>query len=163
MPPTGPLGSGPLWGGPFMGGGFRRRRGFNLLPMGGFGWGGMGGFGGMGGMGGGGLMGDLLAGGIGYMMGRRTGQQYQQPQYQQPQYQPPPQQYQAPYYQPPQAPQYQPPPQQYQQPQPQYQQPAAGASNETLAQLRLLGHLRDSGRLTNDEFEAEKQKILHGQ
>lgn len=137
MPPTGPLGSGPLWGGPFMGGPFQRRRGFNLFPMGGFGWGGMGGFGGMGGMGGGGLLGDLLAGGIGYMMGRRTGQQYQPPQYQ--------------------------PPRQYQPPQPQYQQPAAGVSNETLAQLRLLGQLRDSGRLTNDEFEAEKQKILHGQ
>ena len=89
------------------------------------------------------------------MMGRRSGQQYQQPQYQQPQYQPPPQQYQAPYYQPPQTPQYQPP-------QPQYQPPAGGASNETLAQIKLLGHLRDSGMLTNDEFEAEKQKILHG-
>ena len=85
------------------------------------------------------------------MMGRRSGQQYQQPQYQ-----PPPQQYQAPYYQPPQTPQYQPPQPQYQ------QQPAGGASNETLAQIKLLGHLRDSGMLTNDEFEAEKQKILHG-
>ena len=83
-----------------------------------------------------------MAGGIGYMMGRQSGQQYQQPQYQ-----------------PSQAPQYQ-PPQQYQQPQ--YQQPAGGSSNETLAQLKLLGHLRDSGMLTNDEFEAEKQKILHG-
>lgn len=143
MPPTGPLGSGPLWGGPFWGGGFRRRRGFPLLGMGGYGWGmrGMGG--------GGGLLGDLLAGGIGYMMGRQSGQQYQQPQYQ-----PTPQQYQAPYYQPPQTPQYQPPQQ--------YQQPAGGTSNETLAQLKLLGHLRDSGMLTNDEFEAEKQKILHG-
>ncbi|HKV60226.1 MAG TPA: SHOCT domain-containing protein [Ktedonobacteraceae bacterium] len=146
MPPTGPLGSGPLWGGPFMGRPFMRRRGFPLLPIGGFGWG----MGGMGGMGGGGLLGDLMAGGIGYMMGRRSGQQYQQPQYQPPQYQPPPQQYQQP-----QTPQYQPPQQQY-------QQPAAGTSNETLAQLKLLGHLRDSGRLTNDEFEAEKQKILHG-
>ena len=90
------------------------------------------------------------------MMGKQSGQQgasqqYQPPQYQQPQYQPPPQQYQAP-----QAPQYQPPPQQY-------QQPAASGGNETLAQIKLLGHLRDSGLLTNDEFEAEKQKILHGQ
>jgi membrane protease subunit (stomatin/prohibitin family) len=98
-----------------------------------------------------------MAGGIGYMMGRQSGQQYQQPQYQQPQYQPP-QQYQQPYYQPPQ-PQQTP---QYQAPQ-QYQQPAAGASNDTLAQLKLLGHLRDNGLLTDDEFEAEKQKILHGQ
>jgi len=112
---------------------------------------------GMGGMGGGGLLGDLMAGGIGYMMGRQSGQQYQPPQYQ-----PPPQQYQAPYYQPPQAPQYQAPPQ-YQPLQPQYQQPTAGNTNETLAQIKLLGHLRDSGLLTNDEFEAEKQKILHGQ
>jgi hypothetical protein len=157
MPPTGPL-SGPLWGGPFMGGPFRRRRGFPLLPMGGFGWG----------MGGGGLLGDLMAGGIGYMMGRQSGQQgasqqYQQPQYQPPQYQPPPQQYQAPYYQPPQTPQYRPPQPPYQPAQaPQNQPPAAGGGNETLAQLKLLGHLRDSGLLTNDEFEAEKQKILHG-
>jgi Short C-terminal domain len=148
MPPTGPLGSGPLWGGPFMGGPFRRRRGFPLLPMGGFGWG-------MGGMGGGGLLGDLMAGGIGYMMGRQSGQQGALQQYQQPQYQPPPQQYQAPYYQPPQTPQYQ--------ATQQYQQSAGGGSNETLAQLKLLGHLRDSGLLTNDEFEAEKQKILHEQ
>ncbi len=135
---------GPFWGGPFM-----RRRGFPLLPMGGFGMG-------MGGMGGGSLLGDLMAGGIGYMMGRQSGQQAASPQYQTPQYQPL------------QAPQYQPPPQQYQPPQyqpsqtPQYQAPAAGGGNETLAQIKLLGHLRDSGLLTNDEFEAEKQKILHG-
>ncbi len=123
---------------------------------------------GMGGMGGGSLLGDLMAGGIGYMMGRQSGQQAAPPQYQTPQYQPPPQQYQTPQYQPPQAPQYQAPPQQYQMPQyqppqaPQYQAPAAGGGNETLAQIKLLGHLRDSGLLTNDEFEAEKQKILHG-
>ena len=119
---------GPIWTG-----GHMRRRGFPLLPMGGFGMG-------MGGMGGGSLLGDLMAGGIGYMMGRQSGQQTAPPQYQPPQYQPPPQQYQA----------------------PQYQQPAAGSGNETLAQIKLLGHLRDSGLLTNDEFEAEKQKILHG-
>lgn len=121
------------------------------------------GMGGMGGMGGGSLLGDLMAGGIGYMMGRQSGQQaappqYQAPQYQPPQapqYQPPPQQYQTPQYQPSQVPQYQPPPQQN-------QQPAAGGGNETVAQIKLLGHLRDSGLLTNDEFEAEKQKILHG-
>jgi Short C-terminal domain len=103
----------------------------------------------MGGMGGGSLLGDLMAGGIGYMMGRQSGQQAAPPQYQTPQapqYQAP--QYQAPQYQPPQA--------------PQYQAPAAGGGNETLAQIKLLGHLRDTGLLTNDEFEAEKQKILHG-
>jgi membrane protease subunit (stomatin/prohibitin family) len=113
-----------------------RRRGFPLFPMGGFGMG----------MGGGGsLLGDLAAGGIGYLMGRQSAQQA--PQYQAPQYQPP----QAPQYQ---APQYQPPANQ--------QAPAASGGNERLAQLQLLGHLRDSGLLTNDEFEAEKRKILQG-
>ncbi len=82
------------------------------------------------------LLGDLMAGGIGYLMGKQSAQQT------------PPQQYQAP-----QTPQYQ---------APQYQAPAPGAGNERLAQIKLLGHLRDSGLLTNDEFEAEKQKILHG-
>ena len=147
------FGRGPFWGGPYM-----RRRGFPLLsPWGGFGMG----------MGGG-LLGDLAAGGIGYLMGRQSAQQAQQqyPQYPQsptPQYQPPqaPQyqapQYQTPQYQPPQAPQYQPPAGA-----PSQQAPAAGAANERLAQLKLLGHLRDSGLLTNDEFEAEKRKILQG-
>jgi len=120
-----------------------RRRGFPLLfPMGGFGMGG-----------GGSLLGDLAAGGIGYLMGRQSAQQA--PQYQAPQYQPPQTpQYQTPQYQPPQTPQYQPPANQ--------QAPAASGGNERLAQLQLLGHLRDSGLLTNDEFEAEKRKILQG-
>jgi DNA segregation ATPase FtsK/SpoIIIE-like protein len=110
----------------------------------------------MGGFGGGGsLLGDLAAGGIGYMLGSRSAQQqqYQAPQYQAPQYQQPPQ-YQAPQYQAPQP--------QYQNAAPYQQAPAGGASNEALSQLKLLGHLRDSGMLTNDEFEAEKQKILNG-
>jgi hypothetical protein len=107
---------------------------------------------------GGSLLGDLAAGGIGYLMGRQSAQQA--PQYQAPQYQPPQApQYQAPQYQPPQAPQYQAP--QYQPPANQ-QAPAASGGNERLAQLQLLGHLRDSGLLTNDEFEAEKRKILQG-
>lgn len=112
-------GRGPFWGGPYM-----RRRGFPLLfPMGGFGMGmGMGGS----------FLGDLAAGGIGYLMGRQSAQQA--PQYQAPQYQPPANQ----------------------------QAPAASGGNERLAQLQLLGHLRDSGLLTNDEFEAEKRKILQG-
>jgi hypothetical protein len=94
------------------------------------------------GMGGGSsLLGDLVAGGIGYLMGRQSAQQAPAPQYQPPQYQPP------------QAPPYQ---------APQYQAPAAGGSSEQLSQLKLLGHLRDSGLLTNDEFEAEKRKILQG-
>src|SRR5215470_7901587 len=110
---------GPFWGGPYM-----RRRGFPLLfPMGGFGMG----------MGGG-LLGDLMAGGIGYLMGRQSAQQAPQ--------------YQAPQYQPPQA--------------PNQQAPLAGGGNEKLAQIQLLGHLRQSGLLTNDEFEAEKRKILQG-
>jgi len=140
------FGRGPFWGGPYM-----RRRGFPLFPMGGFGMG-------MGMGGGGSLLGDLAAGGIGYLMGRQSAQQA--PQYQAPQYQPPQApQYQAPQYQPPQAPQYQAP--QYQPPANQ-QAPAASGGNERLAQLQLLGHLRDSGLLTNDEFEAEKRKILQG-
>jgi hypothetical protein len=139
------------------------------------------------GMGGGGLIGDLMAGGIGYMMGRQSAQQapqYQPPQYQNPQYQPQQApQYQPPQYQPQQVPQYQPPTPQYQPPQyqpqqvPQYQPPpqyqasgvapnqqgtAASGTDERLAQLKLLGHLRDSGLLTNDEFEVEKQKIMQG-
>jgi hypothetical protein len=158
--------------GPFWGGGYMRRRGFPLFPMGGYGMG----------MGGGGLIGDLMAGGIGYLMGKQSSQQapqYQPPQYQTPQYQPPQApQYQPPQYQPSQTPQYQPPqPPQYQPPQyqppppPQYQAPtvtsnqqvtAASGENERLAQLKLLGHLRDSSLITNDEFEAEKQKIMHG-
>jgi len=120
------------------------------------------------GMGMGGLMGDLVAGGIGYLMGKQSPQQAQQ--YQTPQYQGPPPQYQTPQYQPPQMPQYQTP--QYQPPQtPPYQAPAvtpnqqataASGGNERLAQLKLLGHLRDSGLLTNDEFEVEKRKIMQG-
>ena len=129
-----------------------RRRGFPL--MGGLGMG-------MGGFGGGSLLGDLAAGGIGYLMGKQSAQQTQQ--YQTPQYQAPQTpQYQAPQYQAPQTPQYQAP--QYQAPTvaPNQQATAASGTNERLAQIKLLGHLRDSGLLTNDEFEAEKQKILQG-
>jgi len=124
----------------FGGGRYMRRRGFPLFPMGGYGMG-------MG-MGGGGLIGDLMAGGIGYMMGKQSAQQT-------PQYQPP--QYQTPQYQPPQTPQYQ-----ASTVTPNQQVTAASGVNERLAQLKLLGHLRDSGLLTNDEFEVEKQKIMQG-
>jgi hypothetical protein len=147
------FGRGPFWGGPYM-----RRRGFPLFPMGGYGMGmGMGG----------GLLGDLAAGGIGYLMGKQSAQQAQQyqvpqyqgppPQYQTPQYQGPPPQYQTPQYQPPQTPQYQAPVVT-----PNQQATAASGGNEKLAQLKLLGHLRESGLLTNDEFEAEKRKIMQG-
>ena len=131
--------------GPFWAGGYMRRRGFPLFPMGGYGMG----------MGMGGLLGDLVAGGIGYMMGKQSAQQAAQ--YQTPQYQPPQSaQYQTPQYQPPQSPQYQAPavtPN---------QQATASGGSESLAQLKLLGHLRDSGLLTNDEFEVEKRKIMQG-
>jgi Short C-terminal domain len=127
-------GRGPFWGGRYM-----RRRGFPL--MGGFGMG-------MGGFGGGSLLGDLAAGGIGYLMGKQSAQQT--PQYQTPQYQPP------------QTPQYQTPQYQAAAVAPNQQATTAGGTNERLAQIKLLGHLRDSGLLTNDEFEAEKQKILQG-
>src|SRR5712692_2503989 len=114
-------GRGPFWGGRYM-----RRRGFPL--MGGLGMG-------MGGFGGGSLLGDLAAGGIGYLMGKQSAQQTQQ--------------YQTPQYQAPTV-------------APNQQATAASGTNERLAQIKLLGHLRDSGLLTNDEFEAEKQKILQG-
>jgi hypothetical protein len=108
--------------------------------------GGFGGFGfpGFGGSGGG-LLGDLLAGGVGYYLGSRMQQSQQNQQYpaQYPQY---PAQYQQQY-----------PGQQYQQ-YPAAQQPSQGA----LAQLKLLGQLREQGILTEDEFQEQKQKLLNG-
>jgi hypothetical protein len=32
--------------------------------------------------------------------------------------------------------------------------------NNRLAQLKLIGQMREQGTLTEDEFQAEKQKIL---
>jgi Short C-terminal domain len=107
------------------------------------------------GMGMGGLLGNLAAGGIGYMIGKQSAQQAQQ--YQGPQYQGPPPPYQTPQYQAPQTPQYQAPGVT-----PNQQAPAASSVNEKLAQLKLLGHLRESGLITNDEFETEKRKIMQG-
>jgi len=92
----------------------------------------------MGGGGGGSLLGTLMAGGLGYMMGSAQ-QNAPQPvvvPYQT--YQP------YPYQAPPAAP----------------QAPTTGADNGKLAQLKLLGDLRASGVLSEDEFEREKQKIL---
>ena len=61
--------------------------------------------------------------------------------------------------------QQQPPPQQYQQPV--YQQPpppppaaAGGISNEALEQLKQLGALKEQGILTEEEFAAQKAKVL---
>jgi hypothetical protein len=93
---------------------------------------GFGGFGGpmLGGFGmGGGLLGDLLAGGLGYYVGRRSAQGYGQ--------------YAA-------------------SSQPYAQPTAMDPSRQRLAQLQLLGHLRESGILTEEEFQQEKQRILSG-
>jgi hypothetical protein len=38
--------------------------------------------------------------------------------------------------------------------------PTASTDSGKLAQLKLLGELHDSGTLTDDEFESEKQRIL---
>jgi hypothetical protein len=66
-----------------------------------------------------GLLGDLIVGGLGYLIGRQQVQnQYQQ------------------------------------------RQPQANAQSDQLAQLRLLGQLRESGVLTEEEFQEQKQKIL---
>jgi hypothetical protein len=66
-----------------------------------------------------GLLGDLIVGGLGYLLGRQQVQnQYQQ------------------------------------------RQPQANAQSDQLAQLRLLGQLRESGVLTEAEFQEQKQKIL---
>ena len=40
--------------------------------------------------------------------------------------------------------------------------PAGGMTDDTIEQLKKLGELRDSGVLTDEEFEAQKQKILGG-
>jgi hypothetical protein len=90
-------------------------------------------------MGGGGmgspLLNTLMAGGLGYMMGSNSAQQAAPPPLAYPQ--------QYPYQGPPATP-----------------VPAVSADNGKLAQLQLLGKLHDSGVLTNDEFEREKQQIL---
>ncbi len=117
------------------------------MPRGGFGRGGFGGGFGMRrmgaplimpmggyGLGGSPLLTTLMAGGLGYMMGSNTAQQPAQTMA------PPSQPY--PYQGPPAAP--------------------SGADSGTLAQLKLLGELHDSGTLTDDEFASEKQRILRG-
>ncbi len=67
-----------------------------------------------------GLLGNLIVGGLGYLIGRQqTQNQYQQ------------------------------------------RRPPANAHSDQPAQLRLLGQLRESGVLTEEEFQEQKQKILH--
>jgi hypothetical protein len=86
------------------------------------------------------LLTTLMAGGLGYALGSNAAQQAAPQAPQAPQYQPYPYPYQAP-----------PAP-----PQGQVPTPDSGR----LAQLKLLGELHESGILTNDEFEREKQRIL---
>jgi hypothetical protein len=40
--------------------------------------------------------------------------------------------------------------------------PASGISNDSIARLKQLAELRDQGVLTEEEFNAEKQKVLGG-
>ena len=40
--------------------------------------------------------------------------------------------------------------------------PAAGAGDDMIAQLEKLGQLRDKGILTDEEFAAQKAKLLGG-
>ena len=60
--------------------------------------------------------------------------------------------------------QQQPPPQEYQQPVYQQAPPpppaASGISNEALEQLKQLGALKEQGILTEEEFAAQKAKVL---
>ena len=56
--------------------------------------------------------------------------------------------------------QQQPPPQQYAPPPQQYAPPPEDDTEDDLAQLQKLGELRASGVLTEEEFAAEKAKIL---
>jgi hypothetical protein len=53
---------------------------------------------------------------------------------------------------------------QYQQPAPQYQQPppppAAAPQPDVITQLKELAALRDQGVLTDDEFAAQKARVL---
>ena len=56
-----------------------------------------------------------------------------------------------------------PPPQQYQQPQyaPPPPAPVAAPEDDMMAQLEKLGALHDKGILTDEEFAAQKAKILN--
>jgi hypothetical protein len=106
-----------------------------------------------GGLGLGGLLSDLLSGGVGYLIGKNSAQNQQQSAPYQPYQQsaPPYQQYPSPYQQP--APPYQPSPS---------QESGSNTQDNRLAQLRQLGQLREQGVLTEEEFQAEKQRILNG-
>lgn len=113
-----------------------------------------GGFGGGMGMGSPLLM-ALLSGGLGYAVGSGAGQQQMneeqnarigQLEQQQPVYAPAPPNAPSP-----QAPAASPP-----------ASPAPTTESDRIAQLTLLGRLHDSGVLTDEEFEVEKQRLLRG-
>jgi hypothetical protein len=76
-----------------------------------------------------GLLGTLLAGGLGYYVGRRRGQGNGQDAISSQQ---------------------------------SSQQAATDPASQRMAQLQQLGHLRESGIVTEEEFEQEKQRILTG-
>jgi hypothetical protein len=81
----------------------------------------------------------LLTGVMGYMLGRSSNQNtVQQPAQPAPPY----------------------PPQYYPTAPAATEAQAAGGDNGSLAQLKLLGQLHDSGTLTDEEFASEKQRIL---
>jgi len=86
------------------------------------------------------LLTTLMAGGLGYALGSNAAQQGTPQAQQAPPYQP------YPYQAPPASP----------------QGPVSvySADSGRLAQLKLLGELHESGILTDDEFEREKQRIL---
>lgn len=88
------------------------------------------------------LLNTLVAGGLGYVLGSNAAQQTA------------PQPVVVPY------PTYQPNP--YQGPPTAPQGPTTSAVDNRLAQLKLLGELRQSGLLSDEEFEREKQRILQG-
>ena len=71
-----------------------------------------------------GLVGDLMIGGLGYLIGRQQARRQHHHHYQQ------------------------------------SSQAPASSSSDQLAQLKLLGELRESGILTEEEFQVQKQKIL---
>ncbi|HTP07366.1 MAG TPA: SHOCT domain-containing protein [Anaerolineae bacterium] len=56
--------------------------------------------------------------------------------------------------------QYAPPPQQYAPPPPQPQQVAAPSNEDVVSQLERLGALKAQGLLTDEEFNAQKAKLL---
>ncbi len=50
--------------------------------------------------------------------------------------------------------------QQYQQPTPAAPAPSGGISDDLVSQLEKLGKLKDEGVLTQEEFDAQKKKLL---